>query len=277
MRFGYDGSGFDGWARQPGRRTVEGEILEGLVRLGIVPDASGAELSVGSRTDRGVHARANALVLRVPIPGDALLKALNGISPEIRFTRACEVAESFRPRSARFRWYRYFERPSRAVPPSWARAAAALVGRIDIRSFARSVPPGRPVWRTLDRVQPRVASGWLILDVQARAFAWGMVRKIVAALREVEAGRLTLAALSEAARGERPIPLPMADPARLVLWETAYPVDWRWEDRSLRRHQDHYLREEVMRAGARTRILRAVATSHTVDLGSARRRPGPGR
>ncbi|WP_449060662.1 tRNA pseudouridine(38-40) synthase TruA [Planomonospora algeriensis] len=51
----YDGTEFSGWARQPGRRTVQGEIEEALarvLRLGEPP-----ALTVAGRTDAGVHAR----------------------------------------------------------------------------------------------------------------------------------------------------------------------------------------------------------------------------
>jgi len=48
----YDGSAFAGWARQPGRRTVQGELERALAVLLPEPVA----LSVAGRTDRGVHA-----------------------------------------------------------------------------------------------------------------------------------------------------------------------------------------------------------------------------
>jgi tRNA pseudouridine38-40 synthase len=48
----YDGTGFSGWAAQPGRRTVQGELEEALARVLRVPVA----LTVAGRTDAGVHA-----------------------------------------------------------------------------------------------------------------------------------------------------------------------------------------------------------------------------
>ena len=48
----YDGTDFHGWAKQPGVRTVEGELQDALERvLGQPP-----KLSVAGRTDAGVHA-----------------------------------------------------------------------------------------------------------------------------------------------------------------------------------------------------------------------------
>lgn len=48
----YDGGGFSGWAAQPGRRTVQGELEEALARILRVP----VGLTVAGRTDAGVHA-----------------------------------------------------------------------------------------------------------------------------------------------------------------------------------------------------------------------------
>ena len=78
VRFGYDGRSFAGWARQPGLRTVEGELLRGLVRLGVVPSADAARVAVASRTDRGVSARANAFVLSTDLPSRVLLRSSTG-------------------------------------------------------------------------------------------------------------------------------------------------------------------------------------------------------
>ena len=48
----YDGTGFGGWARQPGLRTVQGELERALATRLRRPVA----LTVAGRTDRGVHA-----------------------------------------------------------------------------------------------------------------------------------------------------------------------------------------------------------------------------
>ena len=61
----YDGTGFRGWARQPGARTVEAELRRAVGEL----YGTFAELAVAGRTDTGVHALANVVsvdVLRRP-------------------------------------------------------------------------------------------------------------------------------------------------------------------------------------------------------------------
>ena len=75
LTLAYDGTGFRGWARQPGRRTVEGELSGALARL---YDASG-ELAVAGRTDTGVHALANVVSVEVEggPPAERAAEALN--------------------------------------------------------------------------------------------------------------------------------------------------------------------------------------------------------
>lgn len=73
LELAYDGTGFSGWARQPGLRTVQGELeaaLETVLgRYGPAP-----RLVVAGRTDAGVHARRQVAHLDI---ADAQLRQLS--------------------------------------------------------------------------------------------------------------------------------------------------------------------------------------------------------
>ncbi|GGS80610.1 tRNA pseudouridine synthase A [Planobispora rosea] len=129
----YDGTDFSGWARQPGRRTVQGEIEEALAKA--LRLAGPPSLTVAGRTDAGVHARGQVahldvesdalLVLenrrgRGPSPGqeaeggiaerlDVLRRRLAGIlDPDVRIYRVTVAPEGFDARfSAMSRRYAY--------------------------------------------------------------------------------------------------------------------------------------------------------------------------
>ncbi len=70
----YDGTHFAGWARQPGLRTVQGELEAALGTLLREP----ADLTVAGRTDRGVHAWGQVAGYAGPPPD---LRGLNALTP----------------------------------------------------------------------------------------------------------------------------------------------------------------------------------------------------
>lgn len=257
VRFGYDGSGFAGWARQPGLRTVEGVLREGLPRTGVAATVEAARLAVASRTDRGVSARANALTLSSELPPAAVLRALNGIAPDVFFSAIAEVAADFSARSATRRWYRYFVLADGRPLDPWRAAAALFHGEVDVRSFGRDLPSDRPAMRTIDSVRVgRSGTRWMVVDVRAPSFVWGMVRKIVAAMRLVGEGTLSLSRIEAALRGERRLTLPLAEPEGLVLWDVAYPIVWKYRWKGPNRTQSRYFADMQRRARRRELIGR---------------------
>ena len=262
VQFGYDGGPFAGWARQPHRRTVEGEILEGVVRCGVAPSAEAARLAVASRTDRGVSARANALALSSARSGPTLLRALNGIAPEILFRRARPVEETFRVRAPRSREYRYLLADAAGELDRWRPwLPSFLHGPIDVRSFARGVPAERPCWRRIEELELVGAPDGAYLRIRASGFLWGMVRKIVGAMTELAAGRVRPSALEEALRGRRRLTVPLAAPEPLILWEVDFGEEWPFATGRPSRAQSAYLDLERRRALAHTRVLEGIGRS----------------
>lgn len=241
IRFGYDGRSFAGWARQPGRLTIEGAIRSGIVRCGVSPDLASIHLAVASRTDRGVSARRNILALSSSLPGDALLRALNGIAPNIFFTAAAPVEGAFTPRHALWRHYRYFEPARGRTLTTWKTAAREFEGRVDVRSFGRGVLDSNSFTRIVDRVHVRRARDVLVVDVQAVRFVWGMVRKIIAGMRAVDRGELPLDRLRAGIRGDVRLTLPLAEAEPLVLWEVRLPLRWKFRHTERTRAQRRYL------------------------------------
>lgn len=258
VRFGYDGSAFFGWASQPGRRTVEGELRGGLARH---PRGAPPVLEVASRTDRGVSARANALTIETALSGPTLLRQLNGISTEIFCTAAAPAPPEFRVRKATRRTYRYFLAQPSAVPRRFLAAVGLFEGTVDVRSFGRAIPPERPCWRTVESLTVEASSGGLVLEIRAPSFVWGMVRKVVGALVAVSAGRLSLSALEDAVQGRRRLTLPLAPPEGLVLWEVEYPFPWtvRWDGPN--RHQAARRAAVAGQLWTRSRVLDAIERS----------------
>ena len=197
----YDGTGFHGWARQPGARTVEGVLREAL-------DAtygSWAELAVAGRTDTGVHALANVVSVEVgagPPPGRAA-EALNGALPEDASIVWCDVADpgfharfDARARSYRYRVWRRRERSALEARRSlwWPRPldvdalganAAALLGEHGFRAFTPAETQHEVFVRTIEAARwVELDDGVLAFEITADSFLRHMVRVIVGTMLE---------------------------------------------------------------------------------------------
>src|SRR5436190_5422285 len=147
----YEGTGFRGWAAQPGLRTVEGALRDALGKLFASVDG----LAVAGRTDAGVHALANVATVDVDggPPSERTAEALNTLLPDdVAVVGAEEAHAGFHARhSARSRSYRYriYRRPKPSpfeVDRSWwvprpldlealAESADLLSGEHDFRAF----------------------------------------------------------------------------------------------------------------------------------------------
>ena len=201
----YDGSGFRGWARNSGQRTVEGVVSDALARvLGGAP-----KLSVAGRTDAGVHARGQvaSFVVRDEVDLEKLQRSINKmLAPEVVAEDVRRAPEGFNARfSATAREYRYrvdmgawpdpFEgrfvwhrQGALAVSPM-REAAWPLLGEHDFASFCRRPPSGGTV-RRLERLSIARDGDRLEITARANAFLHQMVRALVGTLVAVGDGRL---------------------------------------------------------------------------------------
>src|SRR2546423_4126280 len=102
LTIAYDGGPFAGWARQPGRRTVQEELERAL---GVVLREE-VSLKVAGRTDAGVHALGQVASYRGPPPR---LDGVNAVLPDEIAVLAAEPADDDfdARRSARGRTYCY--------------------------------------------------------------------------------------------------------------------------------------------------------------------------
>ena len=212
----YDGAGFRGWARQPGLRTVQGELETALATVLREP----IELTVAGRTDTGVHALGQVASFHTSaeLPLD-LMRRLNGLAPDdVAVTAAGVVADGFDARrDAQARSYRYrlltrsapspFELgkalwwPHRVDREALEACAAALAGTHDFTAFT-------PTQTDHVRFERDVlAASWeqdgdiLSFRITADAFMRNMVRVLVGTQLEVASGRRTVESFEGLLRG----------------------------------------------------------------------------
>jgi tRNA pseudouridine38-40 synthase len=197
LKIAYDGRDFHGHQRQPVDRTVEGECLLALKAARIISDPQTAFFRSASRTDRGVSAVGNVIAFHANLPLKAVMGAFNDRARGVWAWGIAEVPDSFHPRHARERWYRYhiFE----DLPVTALRRGGALfVGEHDFGSFT-SDPPAGPF--AIGRVDVSRQRDVTLVDVRARSFRRGMVRRIVAAMIGCARGDLDAADIRAALTG----------------------------------------------------------------------------
>ncbi len=247
LKFAYDGRKFHGFQRQPNQRTVEGEIRSALKRIGI------KDYTYASRTDRGVSALGNVVVLSTDMSPNGIAAYLNSSLRDIFFHSYSVVDEDFNPRHANERWYRYIlptveqddENLNPAVLLNGApislnieranRTARLFPGRHDFSNFCRANEAKETVRRILNvdiRFEQRIAGlpAFLIIDIRGESFLWMMVRYIVGAIFESVAGKREveeIAHLLSPSTGlngirniRKPVPVP---PEPLILMDISYP------------------------------------------------------
>ena len=197
----YDGTGFHGFARQPGRRTVEGELRRALVEV----YSSAEGLAVAGRTDAGVHALANVVSAEVDggPPVARAARALNTALPDdVAVLGAEAAANDFHARfDATSRSYRYrvwrarIRSPFEAARSLWHpggldlgalnEAAGALPGEHDFRAFTPTGTQHEAFVRVVAAASWReVDDNVAAFEITADSFLRHMVRTLVGTMLE---------------------------------------------------------------------------------------------
>ncbi len=229
LKFGYDGRAFHGFGRQPGQKTVEGDIIDALRGLRILaPSSLPRDIGYGaaSRTDAGVSAIGNVLALDTTFRKDALLRALNARLEDIWFHSLAEVPEGFQPRHAAMRWYRYHLMADEAGDlPALKGALCLFVGTHDFTNFCR--PEGKSAVRSIRKVATRRTGQFIAVDFFSRGFLWNQVRRMMGAALAVSRGELRLNEVRSALdKPQRRADLGLAPPEPLILMDVAYDFDF---------------------------------------------------
>jgi tRNA pseudouridine38-40 synthase len=196
----YDGTGFSGWAAQPGLRTVEGDLRSALDDVYPSWDA----LSVAGRTDAGVHALGQVASLSADggPPPERAAAALNGVLPDDVAVVTSEAAPdgfsarfSAVGRSYRYRvWRRAVHSPLERRRSFWfprpvdeealAASAALLRGERDFRAFTPAETQHESFARVVHDAAWRRDGDVLTFTITADSFLRHMVRTLVGTMLE---------------------------------------------------------------------------------------------
>jgi len=239
----YDGTEFSGWAAQPGRRTVQGEVQTALTTVLRLPAAA---VTCAGRTDAGVHARGQVCHVDVPDtvqPADVRRRLAGVLPADVRVRAVSVAADGFDARfSALWRRYAYrvCDDPAALDPLrrrhvlAWPRpldvhqmntAARPLTGEHDFAAFCRRREGATTIRTLLDLCWERDRDGLAVARVVADAFCHSMVRGLVGALLSVGEGRRDAAwPAAVLAAGRRDPSVRVVAAHGLSLEEVGYPA-----------------------------------------------------
>jgi tRNA pseudouridine38-40 synthase len=213
LTLAYDGANFFGSQRQANKRTVQGELENSLTTLGW----TGRAVLMSGRTDAGVHATGQVASIDLNwSANDAnLLRALNSLLPLDMSVQAVQVVDTkFHPRfdaTSRCYCYKMFSRPLRdplrerfawRVWPSinsdgLINAAKQFIGTHDFSAFGSPTTPKGTTVRTVKDIRwIQVASDEWHFEVQADAFLYRMVRRMVFIQVAVAQGKIPAKAVA---------------------------------------------------------------------------------
>jgi len=251
--FGYDGTDFFGWSKQPELRTIQAAFLEALTLI-FGESEIDFSLRVAGRTDAGVHALHQvahfdltetqlARLGRETI--DDIAYKLNRLLPsDIRVSAVGMAPAGFDARfSAINRRYRYrladnlsFKNPletrftldvaGQLDLDAMNEAGGHLLGLHDFASFCKPREGSTTIRELQEIVVSRGVGQVVEIEVQADAFCHNMVRSIVGALIAVGQGRATPAKIKQLLeQTNREGSYKVVSPHGLSLMKIGYPAD----------------------------------------------------
>lgn len=198
----YVGTHFHGWQRQPQERTVQGDIEAAIENVLGVP----VRLCGAGRTDTGVHAAAQvahfdaparipafrwANILNHRLPADVLIRASAKVPPDwhaqfsacwrrYRYTLYTDPVPNLFIRP--FTWHYYYEPLDEVAIQA---ALEPLVGHHDLSAFHRAGSARSHSWVEIQIAECCRREAFIVVELQATGFLYGMVRLIMGILVQV--------------------------------------------------------------------------------------------
>ncbi|RLF51352.1 MAG: tRNA pseudouridine(38-40) synthase TruA [Thermoplasmata archaeon] len=215
IKIGYDGTKFNGFAVQPNKKTVEGEILRILKKTKIIEDRKKARFQYAARTDKGVSAFGNVIAFDAKGNAVEVLKSLE----DIWVFGYANVKENFNPRNCIEKIYRYYVYDNGYNYKKLKEALNLFKGEHDFSNFAKL--DGRNPVRKINDIKVRKAKNIIKIDFIAKSFLWNQIRRIMASVLKVAKEEIEIEEIKEALEGKKRN-FGLAPAKNLVLLDVKY-------------------------------------------------------
>lgn len=236
----YEGTAYEGWQRQDRGRTVQGE-LESAYKTFLKNETP---ILGASRTDSGVHARAQMATFRTAVDYavTAFDQGVNAyLPPDIKVFDAKEVPMSFNPiEAAKMKTYRYFFNGGSLPNVFWSRfshplyrdvnvnalmeAAALFVGEHDFMNFRTGEMLTQTNVRKIFEINWKLYQDDIyFFEIKGNGFLRHMIRNMLGALIEVARGKASKEDLVQALAAKKSIKIGSTLPPQgLFLWKIEF-------------------------------------------------------
>ncbi len=169
VRIAYPGSSFTGFQRGNGSHSVEDSIL-----LTLKDHSLSSWMKSAARTDRGVSASGNVIMIEDQNDPNKSLRMLNAFTKDVFFSAYAKVANDFRPRHCISKTYAYLVQK----PKVWyEETVKKFQGKHDFASFCRR--DQRSAIRSIDSITCETEGKNIITRFRAKSFVWEQIRSIV--------------------------------------------------------------------------------------------------
>jgi tRNA pseudouridine38-40 synthase len=235
IKFAYDEEKFHGYARQPNFKTVEGDLIEYLMKCGIIQDTKESSFRSASRTDKGVSALGNVVAFNTDISKKNILQNFSDDLSSIILYGKKDVEQDFNPRHAKFRQYRYYLPVTNLDIERIIFALNCFTGEHNFSNFAKLEPHRKPI-RTIDNILFMQENDILILDFFAQTFLWHQIRRIISALIKVGSGKLEIEKIRKALNNpEKKVDFGLAPAKPLILKDVVYNFEFEYDTSQLKK------------------------------------------
>ena len=233
IKFAYDGKKFHGYARQPNLKTVEGDLIEYLMKCGIIQDTKESAFRSASRTDKGVSALGNVVAFKTDISKKNILQNFSDDFSSILLYGIKDVEQDFNPRHAKFRQYSYYLPITNLDIERIIFALNCFTGEHNFSNFAKLEPHRKPI-RTIDNILFTQENDILILDFFAQTFLWHQIRRIISALIKVGSGKLEIEEIRKALNNpEKKVDFGLAPAKPLILKDVVFNFEFEYDTSQL--------------------------------------------
>ncbi|MDH7507513.1 MAG: tRNA pseudouridine(38-40) synthase TruA, partial [Candidatus Thermoplasmatota archaeon] len=229
---------FQGYARQPKLKTVEGEIIKLLIKNNIINNLKESKFRSASRTDKGVSAFGNVFAFNTLLTKNVVFEKLQNQEKDILFYGIKDVDKDFYPRYAKLRVYSYYLKKQDYDINKILDIASVFTGEYNFSNFAKIEQDKNPL-RTIENIVITNEDIFFVIDFYAQTFLWHQIRRIVSAIEKFVKNKITKKEIENALENpDIKIDLGLAPAEPLILKDIIYDFEFDYQKNYLKKFFD---------------------------------------